>query len=70
MVIFIKSANNEYIWLAVQDQDTIQDIKRYIYQCEGVVVKRQTFMFNGKAMNEYLSLKEQNVYHLNSIHLV
>eukprot|EP01084_Bolivina_argentea_P209851 357377_1 len=70
IVIFVKTLRGKYIWLAVQDTDTLQNIKCYIHQCERIPTQQQRFLFNGKPMNEHLTLREHGVYHLNSINLV
>ena len=70
MVIFVKTLRGKFIWLSVSSTDTLNDIKSYIYQCEGIPVQQQRFVFHNQPMDDSKTLREHNVYHLNSINLV
>eukprot|EP00485_Elphidium_margaritaceum_P002564 CAMPEP_0202694462 /NCGR_PEP_ID=MMETSP1385-20130828/8321_1 /ASSEMBLY_ACC=CAM_ASM_000861 /TAXON_ID=933848 /ORGANISM="Elphidium margaritaceum" /LENGTH=160 /DNA_ID=CAMNT_0049350315 /DNA_START=413 /DNA_END=895 /DNA_ORIENTATION=- len=70
MIIFVKTLKGKQIWIACNQNDMPATIKTLVYECEGIPVRCQQFMFNGKSMDDGLTLAQHNIYHLNTINLI
>ena len=70
MIIFVKTLKGKQIWIACKSTDTLHKLKTYIYECVGIPIQHQRFVFQNKPMDENKTLSENCVYHLNSINLV
>ena len=70
MIIFVRTLKGKTIWIACRSNDSLNDLKTYIYECEGIPIQCQRFMFQNKAMDVNKNLSQNGVYHLNTINLV
>lgn len=70
MIIFVRTLKGKTIWIACKSNDSVSNLKSYIYECEGIPIQQQRFMFKNKTMDNNKDLSQNGVYHLNTIHLV
>lgn len=68
--IFIKTLQGKNITLDVNDDDTIESIKKKINDIEGIPIDQQRLVFNGKQLEDTNTLKDYMIDADSTIHLV
>lgn len=68
--IYIKTLQGKNITLEVNDDDTIESIKKKITDIEGIPQDQQRLVFNGKQLEDANTLKDYNIDADSTIHLV
>jgi ubiquitin C len=68
--IFIKTLQGKSITLEVNDDDSIESIKKKINDIEGIPQDQQRLVFNGKQLEDANTLKDYNIDADSTIHLV
>jgi len=68
--IFIKTLQGKTICLEVDDNDTIDSLKKKIYEKEGIPEDQQRLVFNGKQLEDGCTIADYNIDADSSIHLV
>jgi ubiquitin C len=68
--IFIKTLQGKTMTLDVSDTDTIQSVKNKIFEKEGIPVDQQRLVFNGKQLEDNMTIADYNIQADSNIHLV
>ena len=68
--IFIKTLQGKSITLEVNDDDTIESVKKKINDIEGIPLDQQRLVFNGKQLEDANTLKDYMIDADSTIHLV
>ncbi len=68
--IFIKTLQGKTMTLEVSDADTIQSVKNKIFEKEGIPVDQQRLVFNGKQLEDNMTIADYNIQADSNIHLV
>ena len=68
--IFIKTLQGKNITIEVDDTDTIDSIKKQIYDKEGIPVDQQRIVFNGKQLEDNQTISNYNIGSDSTLHLV
>ena len=68
--IFIKTLQGKNITLEVNDDDTIESVKKKINDIEGIPLDQQRLVFNGKQLEDANTLKDYMIDADSTIHLV
>ena len=68
--IFIKTLAGKTITIDVSDTDTITSIKQKIHELEGIPSDQQRLVFNGKQLEDNMTVQDYGIQAESSIHLV
>lgn len=68
--IFIKTLQGKTITLDVNDDDSIESVKKKINDIEGIPLDQQRLVFNGKQLEDANTLKDYMIDSDSTIHLV
>jgi hypothetical protein len=70
MQIFVKTLNGKSIALEVTQDATILDIKRKVFEREGVAIDAQNILYGGKTLEDTDTLGANNIQNTSTLHLV
>lgn len=68
--VFIKTLSGKTIPMDVNDSDTIGTIKQRIFEKEGIPVDQQRLVFNGKQLEDGMTIGSYGIESESNIHLV
>lgn len=69
MHIFVKTLTGKTITLEVQEMETIADVKRKVFDRDGIEVERQSLVCMGKPLLDNQTLKFYDIQQEATIHL-
>jgi len=67
--IFIRTVNDKYITLEVNNDDNVETIKNKIFDIEGIPLYQQKLIFSGKQLEDDKTLADYNIEANSTIHL-
>ena len=68
--IFVKTLTGRSITANIQLTDTVEDLKRIIYEKEGIPAGSHRLVFAGKDLEDTRSLSDYNIGKESTIHLL
>ena len=68
-VVHVKMQTGKMIRLDVLLEDTIKNVKKNLYQKEGIPVERQCILFAGKKLKDHMTLKDHNIKRESTLNL-
>ena len=68
--IFVKTLQGKNITLDVNDDDTVESIKKKINDIDGIPIDQQRLVFNGKQLENTNTIKDYGIESDSTIHLV
>lgn len=70
MTVFIKTLTAKTFEIKTSPEETILDIKNKVTEMEGIPANQQRLVFGGKQLEDSHTLKEYNVSHESTFHLI
>lgn len=70
LMVFIKTLTGQTITVRVTPRDTVGDVKRKIFEQEGIPVDKQRMIFVGEQLNDNHRLLDYRIEHESAVHLV
>ena len=70
IIIFFKTLTGKIITLDVEPSDTIENVKKKIYEKEGIKPDEQRFLFEGKYLENTKTIGDYNIKENYTIHLI
>ena len=70
IIIFFKTLTGKIITLDVEPSDTIENVKKKIYEKEGIKPDEQRFLFEGKYLEDTKTIGDYNIKENYTIHLI
>ncbi len=68
--IRVKMTAGKVITLEVKPQDTIKNVKKKLYQKEGIPVEHHCFFYNGEKLRDHITLKDYCIKGESLLHLL
>lgn len=70
MQIFVKTLEGKHITLEMEPTDRIEDVKRKVFEKEGVPLEEQLLVFAGKILEDGYTLQDYSIQKDSTLHLI